>query len=191
MTPINSLLSIASILAGLFQPTPEANPLPVPLPPVERSVCEIHDCRLSDAGETLIKQFEGYSPFIYLDSAGLPTIGHGHLILKGEKIQEPLMLDAAAELLRKDTQRIQSGVRRITVGPLKQQRYDALVSFTFNLGVGSYQESTLRKRVNAKQHDLVPAEFRKWIYVTKNGKKIKINGLILRREAEARLYSGD
>jgi lysozyme len=49
-----------------------------------------------------LKHFEGYSPIVYEDAAGYPTIGFGHLLKPGEKIEEPLLGDAAERLLQDD-----------------------------------------------------------------------------------------
>ena len=63
---------------------------------------------------------------------------------------------------------------------------DALGSFTFNLGAGALQRSTLRRKVNREEHSSVPSEFRRWVWA--GGRKL--TGLIHRREAAAGLYAG-
>ncbi len=68
--------------------------------------------------------------------------------------------------------------------PFEDGRFDALASFTFNLGAGALQRSTLRRKVNREEHDAVPREFRRWVWA--GGRKLK--GLVRRREAEAALY---
>ena len=60
------------------------------------------NCQPSPAAVGVIKHFEGYSPVIYEDAAGYPTIGFGHLIKPGEKIDEPLLGDAAENLFQQD-----------------------------------------------------------------------------------------
>jgi hypothetical protein len=60
------------------------------------------NCKPSPAVVGVIKHFEGYSPVVYKDAAGYPTIGFGHLIKPGEKIAEPLLGDAAERLLQQD-----------------------------------------------------------------------------------------
>ncbi len=75
---------------------------------------------------------------------------------------------------------------RLISAPLSDGRFDALTSFTFNLGGGALQRSTLRRRVNREEHDDVPDEFRKWVW----GGGHKLPGLIRRREAEAMTYVG-
>ena len=78
-------------------------------------------------------------------------------------------------------------VLRLISVPLTQGQFDALVSFTFNLGAGALQRSTLRRKVNREEHADVPAEFSKWVWA--GGRKM--NGLIKRRKAEAELYLGN
>lgn len=77
-------------------------------------------------------------------------------------------------------------IQRLIYVPLTDYQWDALTSFTFNLGSGALQRSTLRQKVNREEHIDVPDEFRKWVYA--GGRKLK--GLVRRREAEALLYSG-
>ena len=70
--------------------------------------------------------------------------------------------------------------------PIDDRQFDALCSFTFNLGSGALQRSTLRRKVNYDEHGTVPDEFRRWVWA--GGRKL--TGLVRRREAEARLYAG-
>lgn len=137
-------------------------------------------------GINLIKAFEGFEPEIYLDAAGLPTIGYGHLIRKGEhKMFENGISEAAGEaLLIKDVLAAENAVLRLINVPLTDGQFDALVSFTFNLGGGALQRSTLRRKVNREEHADVPREFLRWVWA--GGRKLK--GLVRRREAEAIFY---
>lgn len=143
------------------------------------------NCKTSEDGVSLIAYFEGYSPVVYEDAAGYPTIGYGHLILRGEKFTylDPL---SARKLLKTDIGRHERPVNRMVKVPLQQNQFDAIVSFTFNLGEGALQSSTLLKRVNAERHEDVPNQLNRWIFA--GGKKLQ--GLVLRREAEAVMYSG-
>lgn len=151
--------------------------------PVNEVYCQ-KTCALSDNGYALIRTFEGYSPYVYKDSAGLPTIGYGHLIVKGDKFNEPLMPEAAHALLVKDTAKAVNGLNKNVNVKLKQNQADSVISFTYNVGVGALQKSTLLKKINAEKHSEVPQEFLKWIRAA--GKIIK--GLVNRRTAEAELY---
>lgn len=158
----------------------------VSLTSLESGSC-LKTCELSNTGLALIRTFEGYSPFVYKDSAGLDTIGFGHLIIKGEKFKEPLLPEDANKLLAKDSGFAIKGVNRKVTVELRQTQFDSLVSFVFNLGEGAFGKSTLLKKVNLRRHDEVPNEFLKW---NRAGGKV-IKGLIRRREAEAKLYKLD
>lgn len=182
------LLAIACAI-NTFAPRPAAawpweqkQEAPRPVPKPERC----HDnCEASETGLALIRLFEGLSLFRYKDAAGYDTIGFGHLIVPGERFNEPLMPHEADSLLKKDVKRIERGVNKLVVVPLFQNQFDAIVSFTFNLGEGNLRKSTLLKRVNAERHDLVPAEFVKWVKAA----GVILRGLVLRRNAEAELYA--
>lgn len=79
----------------------------------------------------------------------------------------------------------EQAVCRLIKVPLTDGQFDALVSFTFNLGSGALQRSTLRRKVNHEEHEEVPDQFMRWVWA--GGKKLR--GLVMRREAEASLYS--
>ncbi len=141
---------------------------------------------VTQEGLSLIKRFEGFSPTIYLDAAGLPTIGYGHLLRPGEAeiFGRGISHEAAIALLIKDVEVAERSVLRLITVPLTNGQFDALVSFTFNLGGGALQRSTLRRKVNREEHDDVPAEFLRWVWA--GGKKLR--GLVRRREAELLVY---
>ncbi len=143
---------------------------------------------VTQEGLSLIKRFEGFSPTIYLDAAGLPTIGYGHLLRPGEAemFRRGISHEAAIALLIKDVEVAERSVLRLIALPLTNGQFDALVSFTFNLGGGALQRSTLRRKVNREEHDDVPAEFLRWVWA--GGKKLR--GLVRRREAEVEYYNG-
>ena len=71
--------------------------------------------------------------------------------------------EAAIALLIKDVESAERSVLRLITVPLSNGQFDALVSFTFNLGGGALQRSTLRRKVNREEHDDVPAEFLRWV----------------------------
>lgn len=137
-------------------------------------------------GIELIKQFEGFEPRIYLDAAGYPTIGFGHLVREYEReaFKNGISEATGEELLINDIIAAEQAVLRLIKVSLTDGQFDALVSFTFNLGGGSLQRSTLRRKVNHEEHADVPAEFMKWVWA--GGKRLK--GLIRRRSAESLLY---
>jgi len=76
-------------------------------------------------------------------------------------------------------------VLRLISLPLTDKRFDALVSFTFNLGAGALQRSTPRRQVNRGEHERVLAELMKWVWAA--GKKLP--GLVRRRQAEGKAYA--
>ncbi|SJN17960.1 Phage lysin  len=79
----------------------------------------------------------------------------------------------------------ENDVLRLVMKPLKQSQFDALVSFTYNLGATNLGKSTLLKRINQDPNDKrIADEFMKW---DKAGGKV-LPGLVRRRAAEAKLY---
>ncbi|MEW7978447.1 MAG: lysozyme [Candidatus Sedimenticola endophacoides] len=141
---------------------------------------------ITDEGLDLIKRFEGFSPSIYICPAGYPTIGYGHVVLDEEKDQFGTGIDQkqGEDLLRRDAQVAERAVLRLIDVPLTDGQFDALVSFTFNLGGGALQRSTLRRKVNREEHEEVPAQFKRWVWA--GGRRLK--GLARRRAVEAAAY---
>ena len=135
-------------------------------------------------GLALIAKYEGFSSTPYICPAGYLTIGYGHLIKPNESFTN-LNKEQALCLLKQDVTLAEISVLKNIKIPLTNNQYDALVSFTFNLGGGALQRSTLRQLINREEHELATREFLKWIWV--GGKKMP--GLIRRRSEEAELYS--
>ncbi len=138
--------------------------------------------KTSDNGIKLIKRHEGLRLEAYLCPAGVWTIGYGHIkgVKKGDKITE----QQAEVFLRDDLAWAENAVNKQKLD-VNQNQFDALVSFTFNVGSENFQQSTLLKKVKANANDATIAnEFRKWRYA--KGKVL--NGLIGRREDELKLY---
>ncbi|MFN9790543.1 MAG: lysozyme [Holosporales bacterium] len=142
--------------------------------------------KISKTGLDLIKQFEGFSPTVYICPAGYPTIGYGHVVKmqERERFASGITAEQAETLLRQDVQTAEYAVLRLIAVPLTDGQFDALVSFTFNLGAGALQRSTLRRKVNRGDHAAVPAEFRKWVWA--GGRRLE--GLVMRRRAEIVRY---
>lgn len=91
----------------------------------------------------------------------------------------------ATGLLRKDVGIAERAVLRLISVPLTDGQFDALVSFTFNLGAGALQRSTLRRKVHRGEHESVPAELMKWVWAAGE----KLPGLVRRRQAEGGAYA--
>lgn len=134
-------------------------------------------------GIELIKEFEGFSRNPYLCPAGVWTIGYGST--KGvKKNTKPITKQDAEKLLINDLTDAERAVRSFVKVPLTQNQFDALVSFTFNLGAGALSRSTLLKMLNAGDYDL-ESQFLRWV---RAGGKI-LPGLARRRQAEADLFN--
>ncbi len=139
---------------------------------------------VTENGLNLIKQFEGFSSTVYICSAGYSIIGFGHVLRPGEHFDDGIDKQQAELLLRRDVQVAERAVLRLINVPLTDGQFDALVSFTFNLGAGALQRSTLRCKVNREEHAEVPAKFVRWVYA--GGRKLP--GLVKRRRCEALMY---
>lgn len=143
--------------------------------------------RTSTQGIELIQEFEGLEQTAYPDpgTGGDPwTIGYGHT---GPDVYPGMWISKlqAKELLAQDLGRFENAVEGLIDVELNQNEFDALVSFTFNVGEGALGDSTLRRRLNAGE-DKCPVfqqELPRWV----NGANGPMPGLVRRREAEAEL----
>lgn len=136
----------------------------------------------SKTGLALIAAHEGLKLKAYLCPAGVPTIGYGHT--KGVRMGDTITPDQADEFLREDLADAEKAVNAQGL-KINQNQYDALVSFTFNVGVGNFGKSTLLKKVKANADDpAIRNEFARW---NKGGGKV-LPGLTRRRKEEADLY---
>jgi lysozyme len=148
--------------------------------------------RLSKRGAQLIAEFEGLRPKLYNDPAGHCTIGIGHLVHRGRcngnepaEFKKGISRQRAYQLLQKDARRMEAAVNGLRV-PLNQNQFDALVSFTYNLGPGWTVEKTgIRDALKARRYKDVPREMKKWV----NAGGRPLPGLVRRRNAEAKLFS--
>ncbi len=138
----------------------------------------------SEDGLRLIRRFEGFSAVPYLCPAGYLTVGYGHVVKNPDAFRQPITEDEATEILMVDVETAECAVLRLISVPLTDGQFDALVSFTFNLGAGALQRSTLRRKINSEEHEDAAAEFLRWVWASGR----KLNGLIRRRQAEAALY---
>ena len=146
--------------------------------------------KLSVEGLNLIKRFEGVRNRPYRCSAGLWTVGVGHLIGDGKLLPKSWDRTFTEEeinaLLVRDLSQFERGVGMYIKVPLRQHEYDALCSFAFNLGLGTLQRSTLRQKINRNDKEGAAKEILK--YCRAGGKIIK--GLQKRREAEYQMFLG-
>lgn len=143
--------------------------------------------KTSDRGVALIKAHEGLWLTAYTDPVGVWTIGYGHTTAAGPpKVEQGMKItDAGADaILRQDLAKFEGYVSSAVKVPLNQNEFDALVSFTFNLGPGNLRSSTLLKKLNAGDRAGAADEFLKW---TRAGGKT-LPGLVKRREAERAVF---
>ena len=140
--------------------------------------------RISEQGLDLIKSFEGLRLSAYRDAVGVLTIGYGHT--RGVRLGQTITRREAELLLSADLEPIE---RQLTADlgedGVLQCQFDALCSFCFNLGIGAYMRSTLRKYVKAGRDADADREFGRWV---RAGGRV-LPGLVRRRRAEAELYA--
>lgn len=143
---------------------------------------------VNKAGRDLIKKFEGCKLKAYKCPAGLWTIGYGNTFYEdGTKVKQGDVItqQRAEQLFDLIVDDFAKKVDVLVKSNVSENNFSALVSFTFNVGIGNFQRSTLLRKVNANPKDAtIPAEMRKWVRA--NGEVLK--GLVRRREAEAKLY---
>jgi len=140
-------------------------------------------------GLALIKQFEGFSAKPYICAGGVKTIGYGATYypngLRVSLSDKPITEAQASTMLMNMLGTYEKSVDSFCRDDINQNQFDALVAFSYNVGVNALKNSTLLKKVNANPTDpAIRAEFLKWNKA--NGKALK--GLTNRRIAEADLY---
>jgi lysozyme len=141
--------------------------------------------KVSEEGKCLIKKFEGCELKAYRCPAGKLTIGYGHV--KGVKEGDEWSQSHAEHMLDVELEEYEGYVNDMVTAPLSQSQFDALVAWIYNLGPSNFKKSTLLKVLNEEEYDQVPREIKRWNKA--NGKVI--NGLVRRREAEARLFKSE
>lgn len=134
----------------------------------------------------IIKKFEGFESHPYLDAAGIPTIGYGHVIRQGEEFEE-VTKEEAVKLLEKDVAWAALAVARLIYANLNHNQKAALISLVFNIGSGNFQRSLIRMLVNREEFEEAAAIWWQW---RRAGGKI-LKGLVRRREAEKQLFLGE
>jgi len=137
----------------------------------------------------LIKMFEGYKAKAYLCPANVPTIGWGStMYTDGRKVKlgDTINEQQAEELLMWELKNKSNALYGLV---LNHNQFDSCLSFVYNLGIGAFANSTLRKKILANPNNpLIKDEFLKWNKGKVDGKMTVIRGLTRRREAEANLY---
>ena len=164
--------------------------------------------KISEKGEHLMHFFEGYRNKPYRCSAAIWTVGWGHamyadqlslpnvrkegytgLIRSDYQLKEGdarvWSKDELVDLFKVDINSFERGVLRLAPGLVGHQgKFDACVAFSFNVGLGNFQRSTIRMKINREEWDEAAEAFMAW---TKAGGKV-LNGLVKRRQAEKDLF---
>lgn len=132
---------------------------------------------------TEIVKHEGFHSSWYKCPAGELTIGHG--LTKAFWNKPTITKEESLAVVKQRADAIGKEVLSMVQKPLTSNQLAALISFTYNVGIGNFQQSTLLKELNKGNYSKVPAELKRWVY----SKKVKLNGLVARRASEAALWS--
>lgn len=139
----------------------------------------------------LCKKFEGFSSKAYICPAGIPTIGYGSTYYaNGVKVtmnDPPMTEKEAYALLMVELEHtyLQGVIRNCPILLTDERKCNSLVSFTYNLGVGRLQTSTLKRKINAQDWEGAKEQLMLW---NKGGGKVLL-GLTRRRQAECALLN--
>jgi lysozyme len=145
--------------------------------------------KTSTNGLNFIARWEGCVLHVYKDIAGKNTIGVGHLVKPGETFPPDISRGQALDLLAQDVKLCEDAVDVAITVPLNQNQYDALISWSFNVGTGALKTSTLAQRLNAGHYDEVPQLLLVWCKARINGIVVEDKGLKNRRISEGQLWS--
>jgi GH24 family phage-related lysozyme (muramidase) len=167
-----------TISLGTGAPEPDQWVAPPPPEPAGKT---------NDSGIEIIKTFEGLRTTAYQDSVGVWTIGYGHTSMAGPPTVYAGMTITAAEaeeILRQDLNIFEAGVEDALTISTNSDQFSAMVSFSFNVGLQAYRDSTLLRKHNAGDFPGAADEFLRWVYA---GGEV-LPGLQRRRQAERALY---
>jgi lysozyme len=176
MTPVE--------LNGSATSTSSLKARPVPAPAA-------HPLMLSEKGAELIGNFEGFRGSAYNDAAKPPnaTIGYGHVLHPGPCTETDDRLEwtraHALEVLHTDAGKAVLAIKQRVHVHLTQQQFDALVSFTYNVGIGWLYNSSLLTALNAGRYSAVPGLLAEWVHAG----NVVLQGLVTRRRIEGELFA--
>lgn len=142
--------------------------------------------KTSNLGINLVCGFEGLRLKAYDDGVGVWTIGYGTTVINGVKVKkgDTCTIEQAKSYMTQDLKKFESAVNTAVKVPLNQNQFDALVSLTYNIGTGAFKDSTLLKKLNAKDYKGAAEQFPRW---NRGGGRV-LNGLIKRRKIEMELF---
>lgn len=145
--------------------------------------------QIDTKGLQIIENFEGFLSCPYHDQIGKITIGIGTTYYPNGKdvtMSDPCIThDQAMEYLQSYLKPVCDKITQIVTKPINQNQFDSLCSFSYNLGIGALETSTLLKKINVDPSDpTIRQEFEKWTHA---GGKV-LHDLVERRAQEASLY---
>jgi lysozyme len=142
--------------------------------------------KISNTGINLIRGFEDLRLKAYDDGVGVWTIGYGTTAINGVAVKkgDTCTAEQAKSYMAQDLKKFESAVNTTVKVPLNQNQFDALVSLTYNIGIGAFKSSTLLKKLNAKDYKGAAEQFLRW---NRGGGRV-LNGLIKRRKIEMELF---
>lgn len=143
--------------------------------------------KMTEDGLRLIMKFEGFRAKAYRDPVGIWTIGYGHTSRAGKPhVHAGLVVTRAQarDILRRDVKMFADGVRRLVRVDLTDAQFSALVSFSYNVGLGGFARSSVLKAVNRRDFHAVPRRLAMWV---KAGGR-RLPGLVKRRAAEGAMF---
>lgn len=136
----------------------------------------------------LVKRFEGCRLKPYLCPAGVWTIGYGNTVLSDGKpvtdYTKPVSQEEADALLAQTLQTVQQQVRKVVKVPVSPRQEAALLSLTYNIGIGNLDSSTLLRLLNDRRYKPAAEQFLRW---NRSGGHV-LDGLTRRRQAERALF---
>lgn len=144
--------------------------------------------KIGKEGLDLIKSFEGCLLTAYLDIVGVPTIGYGcteGVTKEDVQNKRTITKEEAEQMMMDELVQFEEGVTKYVTSKLSQNQFDALVSFSYNLGLAALHGSTLLKLLNSGDVSGAADQFPKWNHAGGN----VVAGLTKRRLAEQALFN--
>lgn len=134
----------------------------------------------------MIKQFEGCVLSTYQCTSGVNTIGYGTTRINDKPVPLNFKIteETALELLIEDVKKITKHILDLVKVKLTQNQLDALISFTYNVGIGAFERSTLLRLLNTGDYSGASNQLLRW---TKSS-GIEREGLVIRRNKEKELF---
>jgi lysozyme len=138
----------------------------------------------------LIKEFEGFKDYAYIDTDGTPVIGYGLSRIGGLPVQigdriSPTQADAALNAHLREIDRELAEVIKVD---LSDRQLSAVISLAYNVGVEGIKSSTLVEKINAEDYVGAADEFLRWDKANMQGALLQMPGLTRRRAAERQLF---